>query len=53
MRFEREAERRSDDVCLDGTHWHRPQCAHQCARTGSDDHPPAANANQVPNKKRA
>jgi hypothetical protein len=25
--------------------------AHQCARTGSDDHPPAANASQLPQLK--
>jgi DNA-binding NtrC family response regulator len=29
------------------------ECAHQCARTRSENHHSAANANQVPNKKRA
>ena len=28
-------------------------CAHLWAQTQSEDHPPTANANQVPNKKRA
>ena len=36
------------DVCPQGTHRHRLQCAWS-AQTGSDDHPSAANANQVPN----
>ena len=40
-------------MCPQGTHWHRPECAQQCAQTRSDDHHPAPNANQVPNKKRA
>jgi hypothetical protein len=34
------------NVCPQGTQWHRLRCARQCAQTRSDDHPPAANANQ-------
>jgi hypothetical protein len=41
------------DVCLIGTHWHRLQCARQCAQTRSEVHQSAANANQRTNKKRA
>jgi hypothetical protein len=41
------------NVCLKGTHWRRRQCAHPCAQTRSNDHHPAANANQGSNKKRA
>jgi hypothetical protein len=39
------------DVCLVGTHWHRLQCARQCAQTRSEVHQSAANANQGINKK--
>jgi hypothetical protein len=38
------------NVCSLGTHWHRLQCAHQCAQTRSKSHHSAANANQGPNK---
>jgi hypothetical protein len=24
-------------VCLQGTHWHRRQCAYECAQTGSEN----------------
>jgi hypothetical protein len=41
------------DVCSLGTHWHLAKCAQECAQTRPEDHHPAANANQVPNKKRA
>ena len=41
------------DVCSVSAYWHRLQCAHQCAQTGSNDHQSAANANQVCNRKRA
>jgi hypothetical protein len=41
------------DVCPKGTHWHRPECAQKCAQTRSKYHHPAANANQVRDKKRA
>jgi 4-alpha-glucanotransferase len=30
-----------------------PECAQECAQTGSEKHHSAANANQVPDKKRA
>ena len=40
-------------VCLRGTHWRRLECARKSAQTRSDDHHPAANSNQVRNKKRA
>jgi hypothetical protein len=41
------------DVCLIGTLCRRRQCARQCAQTRSEGHHSGANANQVPNKKRA
>ena len=40
-------------LCSQSAAWHCLQCAHQCAQTRSDDHHSAANANQVPNEKRA
>jgi hypothetical protein len=40
------------NVCFVGTHWHRLQCARQCAQTQAKHHPSAANANQVTNKQR-
>jgi hypothetical protein len=40
------------NVCLAGTHWHRQECAQKCAKTESDSHHPAANANHETNRKR-
>lgn len=40
----------SRDVCLLGTHWHRPECAQECAQTRSEDNHSLANANQATNK---
>ena len=33
--------------------WHRHKCAQECAQTQSENHQSAANANQIPNEKRA
>jgi hypothetical protein len=41
------------NVYLIGTHWHRLQCARQCAQTRSKNGQSGPNANQRLNKKRA
>jgi hypothetical protein len=43
----------STDVCLVGTHWHRSECAQECAQTRSTERHPAPNASQETNEKRA
>ena len=40
-------------ACPEGIHRHRFKCAHQCAQTGSENRPSAANGNQEMKKKRA
>jgi hypothetical protein len=40
----------SHDVCLGGTHWHRLECAHECAQTRSEVGRPPANANHETKK---
>lgn len=51
--FDREgvaARSKAEEVRRPGRHRHRPECAHQCAQTRSEDHHSAANANQEGNK---
>ena len=40
-------------VCLQGTRWHRLECARECAQTRSEPGHPPANATHETNKKRA
>ena len=40
----------AEEVRRPGRHRHRPECAHQCAQTRSEDHHSPAKANQEGNK---